>query len=85
MWNAGLSHVEVNCIHQVNEPRGPPILGKNNTMVDMLLRARYEDESDMVLKDEDVTLEFFKKAQASTEERAVQVVNAFDKIEYEGE
>ena len=36
------------------------IAGKNNAMADMLSRARFEDESDMVSEDEDFALDFFK-------------------------
>ena len=36
------------------------IARKNNAMADMLSRARFEDESDMVSEDEEVTLNFFK-------------------------
>ena len=36
------------------------ILGRRNVMANMLSKARYESESDMVSEDKDVTLEFFK-------------------------
>mgnify|MGYP000117208974 CR=1 FL=1 len=60
-------------------PKFCHIWRKNNVMADMLSRAKYEDECDMVSEDEDVALEFF------IEERGVQVLNAFNESEYEGE
>ena len=60
------------------------IKGKNNALVDMLLRARYKGESDVVSEDDDVALEFFKITQASAEERGVWVLNTFNKSEYDG-
>ena len=50
------------------------ISGKNNAMAVMLSKARYDDENDMVLKDEDVAFKFFKMAQEATEEWGVQVL-----------
>ena len=38
------------------------IARKNNAMADMLSRARFKDESDMVSEDENVALDFFKAA-----------------------
>ena len=38
------------------------IAGKKNAMADMLSRARFENESDMVLEYEYITLDFFKMA-----------------------
>ena len=38
------------------------ILGKNNSMMDMLSKTRYEDEDHMVSEDEGVILNFFKKS-----------------------
>ena len=61
------------------------ISGKNNAMADMLSRARFEGESDMVSENEDVSLDFFKIAQASVEDHDVQVLHAFNKSEYKGE
>ena len=61
------------------------ISGKNNAMVDMLSRARFEGESDMVSENEDVALDFFKTAQASVEDQDVQVLHAFNETEYDGE
>ena len=61
------------------------ISGKNNAMADMLLRARFEGEGDIVLENEDVALDFFKSARASIEDQDVQVLHAFNETEYEGE
>ena len=36
------------------------IAGKINAMADMLSRARFEEESDMISEDEDVALDYFK-------------------------
>ena len=52
-------------------PQVHHILGKNNTMVNMLLKAMYEDEGYMVLEYEDATLEFFNKPQESMEAMCV--------------
>ena len=46
------------------------IAGKNNGMANMLSRARFEDESDMISEDEDVVLDFFKTTQLSAEDKA---------------
>ena len=55
-------------------------------MTNILSRARYEDESNMVLRDEDDDLKYFKTSQASvTKERGLLDLNAFSKSEYEGE
>ena len=45
----------VEYIKSVN-PKVRYIWGKNNVMENMLLRARYERESNMVSKDEDIAL-----------------------------
>ena len=54
-------------------------------MADMLSRARFENESDMVSEDEDVTLDFFKMARLSAEDKDKQTLHAFNENEYEGE
>ena len=59
--------------------------GKENAMADMLSRARFENESDMVLEDEDVALDFFKTAPLSAEDKDMQTLHAFNENEYEGE
>ena len=61
------------------------ILGKNNSMMDMLSKTRYEDEDHMVSEDEGVILNFFKKSWTSTAQWSVKVLNNFNKSEYEGE
>ena len=60
------------------------ISGKNNVMANILSRASYKGESDVVSEDDDVALEFFKITQASAEERGVWVLNTFNKSEYDG-
>ena len=42
-------HAKVDHIHQINDSNGPSHSGEENTMKDMLPRARNEDKSDMVL------------------------------------
>ena len=59
--------------------------GKENAMVDMLSRARFKNESDMVSEDEDVALDFFKMTQVSAEDKDTQTLHAFNENEYEGE
>ena len=54
-------------------------------MVDMLSRERFKNESDMVSEDEDVALDFFKKARLSAEDKDMQTLHAFNEDEYEGE
>ena len=61
------------------------IAGKNNAMADMLSRARFEDESDMISEDEDVALDFFKTAQLSAEDKDMTTLHTFNENEYEGE
>ena len=41
-------------------PKIRHIGGKNSVMAEMLSKAKFKDESDMVSKDEDVALDFFK-------------------------
>ena len=50
-------HAKIDHIHQINESIDPSNSRKKNAMADMK-----EDPSDMVSKDEDVTLKFFKVA-----------------------
>jgi hypothetical protein len=47
------------------------ISGKDNAMVDMLSRARYHDEHDMLLEDEEVSIEFFEAAIWQRKERVL--------------
>ena len=51
-------------------------------MTDMLSMTRYEGESDMLLEDKDVALDFFKMVQASVEDRDLQVLKAFNESKY---
>ena len=53
-------------------------------MADMSSRARFEDESDMILEDEDVALDFFKTAQLSVDDKDI-TLHTFNENEYEGE
>ena len=55
---------------------------KTNGKADMLSRARFESESNIVSEDEEITLEYFKTTQASMEEREVQVLNDFNESKY---
>jgi transposase InsO family protein len=61
------------------------IAGKKNAMADMLSRARFESESEMVSEEEDVALDFFKMARLSAEDKDTQTLHAFNEDEYEGE
>ena len=61
------------------------ISGKDNAMADMLSRARYEDEDDMVSEDEEVGADFFKSARLKTERRSAPPVNDFNEEGYSGE
>ena len=61
------------------------VLGKHNSVADMLSRARYEGENEMQSDDEDVHLDIFKMACAQTEEGTMQVLTNFKEEEYEGE
>ena len=54
-------------------------------MADMLSRARFEDESDMVSEDEDVALYFFKMARLSAEDKGMKTLHTFNENKYEGE
>ena len=61
------------------------IAGKKNAMADMLSRARFENEGEMVSEDEDVALDFFKMARLSAEDKETLNLHAFNEDEYEGE
>ena len=54
-------------------------------MADMLSKARFKNERDMVSEDEDVALDFFKMARLSTEDEHTRTLHAFNENEYEGE
>ena len=47
-------------------PETRHISGKNNAMADMLLRAWFNDEGDMVSEDEEVGVDFFESAYVTT-------------------
>jgi hypothetical protein len=61
------------------------ISGKDNAMADMLLRARFDDESDMVSEDEDVEVDFFEAAHLATKRGTTPALNEFNESEYDGE
>ena len=54
-------------------------------MVDMLSRARFDDEDDMVLEDKEVNVDFFESAQVTVREENSPTLNEFNENEYEGE
>ena len=60
------------------------ISGKDNTMADMLSRARFDDEDGMVSEDEEVGVDFFKSARV-TRTRSSPALNKFNEREYDGE
>jgi hypothetical protein len=61
------------------------ISGKDNAMVDMLSRARYDDEHGMVSEDEEVGVDFFETARVTTGRASTPTLNDFDAREYDGE
>jgi hypothetical protein len=61
------------------------ISGKDNAMADMLSRARFDDESGMVSKDENVGVDFFEAAHLATERGGTPALNEFNESEYDGE
>ena len=83
MCHTGFGYAKVDRLHKSLNPEIRHIAGKNNAMADMLSRARFEDESDMISEDEDVALDFFKTAQLSAEDKTN--LHTFNEIEYEGE
>jgi lipocalin len=54
-------------------------------MADMLLRARFDNESGMVSEDEDVGVDFFEAAHLATEKGNTPTLNDFNESEYDGE
>ena len=54
------------------------IAGKNNAMADMLSRARFQE-------DENVSLDFFKTARLSAEDKGMKTLHTFNEDEYERE
>ena len=61
------------------------IYGKDNAMADMLLKARFNDEDDMVSEDEEVGVDFFESAYVMTRKGSTLALNEFDKGRYDGE
>ena len=59
------------------------ISGKDNAMADMLSRARFDDEDDMVLEDEEVGVDFFESALQVN--HITPALNEFNEDEYDGE
>ena len=60
------------------------ISGKDNTMADMLSRARFDDEDGMVSEDEEVGEDFFKSARVTTRTGTAPALNEFNEGEYDG-
>ena len=54
-------------------------------MADMLLRAQFDDEDDMVSEDEEVNVDFFELSYVTTREGSTSALNEFDEDEYDGE
>ena len=54
-------------------------------MADMLSRARFDDEDDMVSEDEEVGVDFFKAAYVTTGRESTPTLNDFDESKYNGE
>ena len=61
------------------------IFGKDNAMADMLSRARFDDEDDMVSEDEEVGVDFFKEAYVTTRKGSTPTLNEFNERKYDGE
>ena len=58
---------------------------KDNTMADMLSRARFEDEDGMVSEDEEVHVDFFEPAYVTTRKGSTPALNDFVDRKYDGE
>jgi hypothetical protein len=58
---------------------------KDNAMADMLSRARFDDENDMVSEDEEVGVDFFDAAHLTSERMSTPTLNEFDESDYDGE
>ena len=54
-------------------------------MADMLSRARFENEDDMVSEDEKVGVDFFEAAYVTTRKGSTPGLNEFDERKYDGE
>ena len=55
---------------------------KDNAMADMLSRARFDDDDDMVLEDEEVGVDFFEAAYVTTRKGSSPALNEFDESKY---
>ena len=58
---------------------------KDNAMDDMLSRACYEGNEDMVLEDEEVNVDFFESARLSAKKQGPPALHRFNENYYEGE
>ena len=58
---------------------------KDNAMADMLSRARFKNEDDMVSEDEEVGVDFFEAAYMTTRKGGTPALNDFDESKYDGE
>ena len=58
---------------------------KDNAMADMFSRVRFENEDNMVLKDEEVGVDFFKSARMKIKRLSTPPLNEFDENDYDGE
>ena len=71
-WIAYIKYLNLEICH---------IARKNNAMADMLPRAMFKHENDMVSKDEVIALDFFKMAQFSAEDEGMPTLNTFHENE----
>jgi len=68
------------------DPKFKHIAGKNNPVVDMLSRAKYEDEEEMIDEEEDVGIDFYSTALARREGLCLATpLEPFSEESYEGE
>ena len=66
-------------------PKVCHISGKNNAMDNILSRACYEGNEDMVVEDEEVNVDFFESARLSAKKRGTPALHRFNENYYEGE
>ena len=66
------------------DPEIRHISRNDNTMADMLSRARFDDEGGMVSEDEEVGVDFVKAAYVTTEGESTPALNDFDESKYDG-
>ena len=71
-------------MHQINKPRSPPHMREEHCYGKDAIEGKVW-RATWCQKMKDVPLQFFKTAHAFVEERGVQVLNAFNESEYEGE